>query len=55
MNLLQIITVAAALAMSTASLHAGGLPNAFYAMDNGVRDEKHTTPESQIAMQKELG
>jgi len=41
--------------MSTASLRAGGLPNAFYAMDNGVRDEKHTTPESQVAMLKELG
>ena len=58
---LQVVAIAAVLAVSTTSPHAAdkpactGLPNAFYAMDNGVRDEKHTTPESQVAMLKELG
>jgi sugar phosphate isomerase/epimerase len=51
----------AAWAAGAALLHAADkptnavLPNVFYAMDNGVRDANHTTPESQIAMLKELG
>ncbi len=32
-----------------------GLPNPFYALDNGVKDAKHPTPESQARMLEELG
>ena len=34
---------------------AGGLENAFFAMDTATRDEKHQTAESQLKMVKELG
>lgn len=32
-----------------------GLPNPFYALSNGAKDENHQTPESQAALLKELG
>jgi len=32
----------------------GGLPNPFYALHNGVEDDKHPTPESRAQMLKEL-
>lgn len=49
----------AALALASSllvGLAAAGRPsNAFFALSNGTKDAGHTTPESQVAMLKELG
>jgi sugar phosphate isomerase/epimerase len=50
-------TLAAEGAKPTPALapHVKGFANPFYAMDNGVQDRAHRTPESQVKMLKELG
>jgi sugar phosphate isomerase/epimerase len=53
--LMAVLSVLGGWAHGADSGAAPGLPNPFFAMDTGTKDDQHATPEAQAALLEELG